>query len=138
MATFDLQSAPAILAEVFPPWVLSLRPEIVHIGDGQTVLAMPLSPVACREGGTVSGQAIAALADTAMVCALWAALGEQRPVATVDLHVTYLRAAKDGLRATAEVVKQGRSLSFARVSIASDSEPDRPVATAVGTFATGA
>lgn len=138
MTAFNLQTAASVIADVFPSWVLALAPQVVAIERDRTVLHIPFSAQLCREGGIVSGQALAAVADTAMVCALWAAQGAQRPVATVDLHVSYLRAAaQDDLLATAEVVKQGRALCFARVSIASASDPSRPAATAVGTFASG-
>lgn len=139
MSNFTIQTAAEVIAGVLPECVRMLGPRVVAITPEHTVLRMPASPAACREGGIVSGQALAALADTAMICALWSAFGEHRPVATVDLHVTYLRAAEQGdLVATAEVVKQGRSLSFARVVIAGAAHPGKPVATAIGTFATGA
>jgi uncharacterized protein (TIGR00369 family) len=136
MTVFNLDTAADVIEAVVPACVKSLGLSVVSIDARGAVLRMPSSPAACREGGIISGQALASLADTAMVCALWSVFGEHRPVATVDLHVTYLRAADEGdVLATAEVVKQGRSLSFARVSIASAAQPDRPLTTAVGTFA---
>ena len=90
--------------------------------------------MSCREGGIFAGQALAALADTAMCFALWTDGRGRRPVATVDLHVTYLRAGDgDDVLADAEIVRSGRSLAFCRVSMRLASS-GRELATAVATF----
>lgn len=137
MSTFNQDTAAEVIERAFPPFITALGLRLEEFGKGRVVVRLPFSPGTSREGGVISGQALAALADTTMVCALWAGFGEQKPLATVDLHVTYLRAAKEeDLLAVAEVVKTGRSISFAKVVVASPSNPDKPVATAVGTFAT--
>lgn len=136
MSTFTLETAAQVIQRAFPPFITALGLQLEALAPGRVTVRLPFSTDTSREGGIVSGQALAALADTAMVCALWAGSGEQQPVATVDLHVTYLRAAKgEDLLAVAEVVKPGRSISFTKVSIAGVSSPDKPVATAIGTFA---
>lgn len=137
MIVFNQATAEQVMYSSFPPFVLAfgLKPEAVS-DDGKAVLRMPVNASACRQDGIMSGQALASLADTAMVCALWAAFGEVKPAATVDLHVTFLRGAKnEELLAQAEVVKLGRGVSFAKAVIISPSNPDKPIATAVGTFA---
>jgi acyl-coenzyme A thioesterase PaaI-like protein len=55
-------------------------------------------------------------------------------VATIDLHVTFLRGGgQEDLLAKAEIVRSGRTLSFCKVSmVLADSGKD--VASAVGTF----
>ena len=139
MSTFTHETAAQVMQRAFPPFITALDLQLEELTPGRVTVRLPFHPDTSREGGIISGQALAALADTTMVCALWAGFGEQRPLATVDLHVTYLRAAKgEDLRAVAEVVKAGRSLSFAKVSIAGVSSPDKPAATAIGTFALAA
>lgn len=136
MSTFNQSTATEVMHRAFPRFITDLGLTLDEFTQGRIVVRLPFSPSISREGGIISGQALAALADTSMVCALWASFGEQRPLATVDLHITYLRAAKEeDLQAFAEVIKTGRSLCFAKVAIASPSTPDKPVATAVGTFA---
>ncbi|MEN9887035.1 MAG: hypothetical protein RL758_1613 [Pseudomonadota bacterium] len=136
MNAFNTATAGDFIQRLFPRFITELGLQLNHSDQGRVVLRLPFSPVTCRDGGIVSGQMLAALADTSMVCAVWSAIGEHRPLATVDLHVTYLRAVQnDDLLATAEVIKIGRSMGFAKVVIAGAASPDKPAASAVGTFA---
>lgn len=135
MAEFSLQQATHLMATALPECVRELGIVVEAVGKDRAQLRLPLCDKACREGGVVSGQAIASLADTTMVFSLWAALGEHKPVATVDLHVTYLRpAAQSDVTAQAEVVRMGRALAFAHVTMTATASA-QPVATAVATFA---
>jgi uncharacterized protein (TIGR00369 family) len=136
MHVFEPGTADAVIRAAFPSFITSSGLRLEDMSAGHVVLRLPYHPDYCRMGQTVSGQALAALADTAMVCALWASTGRVQDFATTDLHVTYLRAAGPGdLLARAEVVRRGRSLAFARVTLAAEAAPERPVATAIGTFA---
>ena len=54
---------------------------------------MPFSERLCRNGGIVSGQALMAFADTAMVIANVAANRRYRPMTTVDQTTHFMRAA---------------------------------------------
>jgi acyl-coenzyme A thioesterase PaaI-like protein len=65
-------------------------------------------------GGIVCGQALATLADTAMVFACAGRLGRFEPVATTNLETRFLSAARgDAVRCTARVIKAGRAMIFA-------------------------
>ncbi|WP_295549252.1 PaaI family thioesterase [uncultured Pseudacidovorax sp.] len=135
MNALTLENAEQVLHEAMPGCVRALSIAVTALGDGAASLTMPASEAACREGGIFAGQAIAALADSAMCFALWRDGRGRRPVATVDLHVTYLRGlGNESLIAHAEVVRAGRTLSFAKVQIVGAGS-GQLAATAIGTFA---
>lgn len=129
------ETAQAFLEENFAPWVLALAPKVTRIDPQMTVLEMPITEALNRTGGIVSGQALTALADTAMVLACGGHLGEMIPVGTVTLDSQFLRPASGtAIRAEAEVTRAGRSMMFARCSLLA--EPGgKPVALATATFA---
>jgi uncharacterized protein (TIGR00369 family) len=135
MTELTMENAAEVLREVMPGCVRTLGVSVESLGDNRATLRMPVSEAACREGGIFAGQAIAALVDSAMCFSLWCDGRGRRPVATVDLHVTFMRAVgKESLLAHAEVVRSGRTLSFARVNVVG-AESGHVAATAVGTFA---
>jgi uncharacterized protein (TIGR00369 family) len=71
-----------------------------------------------REGGTVCGQALVSAADTAMVLAVLAQLGEFRPLTTANMNASFLRAIAGGeARLHARVIKPGRTLTFCEATI---------------------
>ena len=87
---------------------------------------MAFSERLCRAGGIVCGQALMALADTAMVIAIVAANRGFRPMTTVDQTTHFLKAvASSDVLADARVVRLGRTMSFGRVTLfsAADSKP---------------
>lgn len=135
MSDLTMENAANVLHEVMPGCVRSLGITVDALGDSQATLSLPSSEAACREGGIFAGQAIAALADSAMCFSLWRDGRGRRPVATVDLHVTYMRAVgNESLLAHAEVVRSGRTLSFAKVQVVG-ANSGQLAATAIGTFA---
>ena len=83
-AEFGLADARRILGEVFAPWVQDLNLAVERIEHAQpadvadwqpgALLRMPFSERLCRHGGVVCGQALMALADTAMVSSAFAML----------------------------------------------------------------
>src|SRR6202161_205103 len=102
-AEFDIEQARRVLADVIAPWVQELGLSIGSIEcapppgaapDWQpgAILRMAFSERLCRNGGTVCGQALMALADTAMVIAIVSANRGYRPMASVDSNNTFLRA----------------------------------------------
>ena len=129
------QSAQAFLDENFAAWVLALQPTVTDITPDQTTLTIPITEDLNRTGGIVSGQALTALADTAMVLACGGHLGEMVPVGTVTLDTQFLRpAGGDSIRAEAQVTRAGRSMIFTRCTLIA--EPSgKPVALATATFA---
>ncbi|MBR1195293.1 PaaI family thioesterase [Bradyrhizobium sp. AUGA SZCCT0240] len=145
-AAFGIAEAKRVLDEVFAPWVLDLNlsiegfdftPPQAGSADWQpgAILRMPFSERLCRNGGVVSGQALMAFADTAMVIANVAANRGYRPMTTVDQTTHFMRAvtASDVL-ADARVVRLGRTMSFGRVTLSSATD-NKPVAMVSSAFA---
>jgi uncharacterized protein (TIGR00369 family) len=135
---FTLEEGTRTLSETMPGCVRELGLTVECLGEGCATLRMSPTAMACREGGIYSGQALAALADTAMCFALWTDGRGRRPVATVDLHVTFLRGGgQEDLLAKAEIVRSGRTLSFCKVSMTLATS-GKDIASAVATFSLAA
>src|SRR6185436_13613945 len=144
-AEFGIAEARRVLGEIFAPWVMDLnlaieRFDFAPSGDAAdwqpgAVLRLPFSERLCRNGGTVSGQALMAFADTAMVIANFAANRGYRAMTTVDQTTHFMRAvsASDVL-ADARVVRLGRTMSFGRVTLLSAAD-NKPVAMVSSAFA---
>jgi uncharacterized protein (TIGR00369 family) len=145
-AKFDIEEARRVLREVFAPWVQDLDLSIVDIEfdppanapagwqPGAT-LRMAFSDRLCRHGGIVCGQALMALADTAMVIAVLAANRGYRPMTTVDQTTHFIRpVAQSDVISDARVVRLGRTMSFGRITLSS-SQDNKPVAMVSSAFA---
>ncbi|MBR0993424.1 PaaI family thioesterase [Bradyrhizobium japonicum] len=144
-AEFGLADARRILGEVFAPWVQDLHLTVEHLEHAQpadapdwqpgALLRMPFSERLCRNGGIVCGQALMALADTAMVIAILAANRGYRPMTTVDQTTHFMRAVSSSdVLADARVVRLGRTMSFGRVTLLSAAD-NKPVAMVSSAFA---
>jgi uncharacterized protein (TIGR00369 family) len=145
-AQFDIEEARRTLADVFAPWVQDLGLSISGLeydpppgaaADWQpgAILRMAFSERLCRHGGIVCGQALMALADTAMVIAILAANRGYRPMTTVDQTTHFMRAVtKSDVLADARVVRLGRTMSFGRVTLLSATD-NKPVAIVSSAFA---
>lgn len=133
MSDWNLNAASRMLAEHFAPWVRALDLSVERVAADGATLRMRFHDDLCRSGGVVCGQALSALADTAMVFAIASAAGGFRPMTTVDLHTTFLKAATNAdVLADAEVVRMGRTMAFARVTMRTEAQV---VATGIATFA---
>lgn len=132
--TLTSAAAQRFLDENFADWVRALDLTVTAIDPQGATLHMPITPALARVGGILSGQALAAMADTSMVFACAGFLGEFQPVATTNLDTQFLRPGiGDAVRCEAEIVRAGKSLIFARaVMIGEPSE--KPIATANATF----
>lgn len=142
---FGIDEARRILGEVFAPWVLDLNlsiegfdfaPPSEGAADWQpgAILRMPFSERLVRNGGVISGQALMAFADTAMVIANLAANRGYRAMTTVDQTTHFMRAAVGDVLADARVVRLGRTMSFGRVTLISATD-NKPVAMVSSAFA---
>jgi uncharacterized protein (TIGR00369 family) len=142
---FSIDDARRVLADVFAPWVLDLGLSVERIdheppaaaADWQpgAILRMTFSERLCRQGGVVSGQALMAFADTAMVIAMVAANRGYRPMTTVDQTTHFMRAvASSDVLADARVVRLGRTTSFGRVTLSSAAD-NKAVAMVSSAFA---
>ena len=95
---------------------LDLRVERVE--PGKVTLGLPVSPSLVHAGGVMCGQAIMSAADTAMLLAMIAQLGEFRPMTTVQLQTSFVRPVPkdvDKVTIVARVLRPGKSLSYGDV-----------------------
>lgn len=126
--------AQKLLTENFADWVRALDLTVTAIDAEHALLRMPLGEHVARVGGIVSGQALAALADTAMVFAAIGHSGAFKPFATTDLHVQFLRPGTGAaILCRAHVIRAGRALVFARCDM-TEEDSGKPVAAATATF----
>jgi uncharacterized protein (TIGR00369 family) len=131
MTREDLQK---ILDDNFAEWVQALDLTVTDTTADLTIVRMPLGDHLARVGGIVSGQALAALADTSMVLAALAHVQEFRLFATTDLHTQFLRpGVGSAILCHAEIVRAGKALIFARATMFEETS-GKTVATATATF----
>ena len=131
---FTTETAETMLEEMFAPWVQDLNIKFDKIENGQAILRVPVSTRLNRGGGTICGQAIMSVADTAMVFAISAAMEKFVPMTTVSQSSSFLRAAADkDLIADARVIKLGRTIVYGEINIYTDTA-DKPVAHITSTY----
>jgi len=110
-----------LLDRVLAPWVRSLALQPVSVSDDSATLRLPFSGEFRHSGGVICGQAFMAAADTAMLVAISAALGEFRPMTTVSLNISFMRAVRKGdVLVTARVLRMGRNLVFGEIELLDD------------------
>jgi uncharacterized protein (TIGR00369 family) len=121
------------LAETFPQargWT-----RILAIREDELDLLLPFADENLRPGGTISGPALMALADSAMYYLLLSRLGPVALAVTTSLHINFLRRppAADVV-ATARLLKLGAKLAVGEVHMRT-SEGGALVAQASVTYA---
>lgn len=119
--TLNLAEADKILSANFAPWVLDLGLSVAELNEGRAVLRLPWSTRLSREGGSLSGQALMAAADTATVIAVSAARGAFVPMTTVQQSTSFQRAVTDAdVLVEAVLTKLGRRMAFADITMTAD------------------
>ncbi|MEV0225457.1 PaaI family thioesterase [Streptomyces sp. NPDC050704] len=119
--TLTTADADKILADNFAPWVLELGLSVAALGDRRAVLRLPWSERLSREGGSLSGQALMAAADTATVIAVSVARGAYGPMTTVQQSTTFQRAVTGSdVLIEAVVTKLGRRMAFADITMTAE------------------
>jgi uncharacterized protein (TIGR00369 family) len=131
-----LESAGWVMTDIVASWVQDLGLLVESVEGGRppgapadwqpgAVLRLPFTDKICRDGGVVCGQALMALADTAMVIACSAAWNGYRAMSTIDQTTHFLRPVNFDVLADARIVRVGRSTSFGRATLycASDRRP---------------
>jgi uncharacterized protein (TIGR00369 family) len=108
-----------MLSGLFAPWVQALGLELVELQPGVAVFRLPFSNQLCREGGSVCGQALMSAADTVMVFAISAQLGEFKPMTTVSQNTSFLRPVVVDALIKARLIKPGKTLMFGAIDIES-------------------
>lgn len=110
----------ADLINVAAPWVRALGLQVIAATEQSTQLLMPVSPQLVHAGGVLCGQALMAAADTAMVLATSAALGEFRPMTTVQLQTSFMRpipGETKEVHITCRILRKGKSLVFGEIEM---------------------
>jgi uncharacterized protein (TIGR00369 family) len=135
MSAISVEEAEQLLHRNLPPWLLALNLQVREITAESATLVMPCDERLLRPGGIIAGQALMALADTAMVLALWSALGAFRLVATVDMTTTFMRpATQSAIVAEATVLRLGHTLGFCQTRLLLDTTERQLVANVVGSY----
>jgi len=119
----DAAALQATLDSLAAECVKRLGMRVDKVDPGQVTLSLPVSAEIVHAGGVVCGQAILAAADTAMLVAMIAQLGEFRPMTTVQLQASFVRPVpKEAARiaVVARVLRQGKSLSYGDVEFRSE------------------
>ncbi|AXF15966.1 PaaI family thioesterase [Paraburkholderia caledonica] len=107
-----------LLDRVLAPWVRSLTLTPVKVDADSATLRLPFSGELRHSGGVICGQVFMAAADTAMIVAISAALGGFKPMTTVSLNISFMRAVRNGdVLITARVLRLGRNLVFGEVEL---------------------
>jgi len=127
-------AAQSFFDDNFAPWVRALDITIETIGANGATLSMPITDQVTRMGDILSGQALATLADTAMVFACAGHFGEMRPVATTNLDLQFLRPGiGTHVMCHAHILRAGKSLLFTTASMIA-APSDKEIAAANATF----
>jgi uncharacterized protein (TIGR00369 family) len=135
MSAISVAEAEQLLHRSVPSWMLALHLQVRATTEASATLVMPFDEQLLRPGRIIAGQALMALADTAMVVALWSALGAFRPVATVDMTTTFMRpATQTAVVAEATVLRLGHTLGFCHVRLLLDMMERPLVAHGVGSY----
>lgn len=124
------------LIEETIPLTRQLKVRVDTLGPGWARITLPGSTEWIRAGGTVSGPAIMALADTALYAAVLTRIGLEPMAVTSDLSIRFLRApAPEDLRSEARVLRLGRRQAVGEIRMWSGEDEERLVAHATGTYA---
>ena len=114
----DAARLKAVLDELGADYVKRLDLRIDDVRPGRVVLSLPVTAELVHGGGVLCGQAILSAADTAMLLAMIAQLGEFRPMTTVQLQASFLRPVPRetaSVGVTATVLRFGKTLSYGEV-----------------------
>jgi uncharacterized protein (TIGR00369 family) len=118
----DLEMLQAALSHLFAEWIRELDLRVLEARAGEVVLVLPITRRHVNEGGVLSGQTMAAAADTAMVLAVMTKLGGFKSMTTVQQQISFLRpvaGSSGAARIVARVLRMGRNLVFGEVQVIS-------------------
>lgn len=124
----DAATLQATLDRIAADYVKRLQLRVETVAPGEVTLTMPVLPELVHGGGVLCGQAIMSAADTAMLLAMIAQLGEFRPMTTVQLQTSFLRpvpANATSIPVVGRILRYGKSLSYGEIEF---STPDGKIA----------
>jgi uncharacterized protein (TIGR00369 family) len=131
MPRMTLSEVEALMDQHFQGWRVFSR--IDALGENDIKVTMPFRKDLVRAGGTISGPALMALADTAAYFLTLAHAGPVPSAATANLDIHFLvRPKPDDITATATMLRLGRRLAVSKVDLMSG---DQLVAHATVTYA---
>ena len=134
-SSFDLDTANALLNDVIAPWVKDLNITVEAVDSQGATLRMQYSDRLCREGGIICGQALMALADTAMVIAVSSASSGYRPMTTVDMTTHMMKPMSNtDVLAQTTILRLGRSMAFGNTQLRPANNP-KPAVTCTLAYA---
>lgn len=131
----DVRQIEELLAAEFPQLNRDARTFAVEaVGPGWARMRLIVRDVHLRQGGTVSGPAIFALADVCLYVAILARIGPVLQTVTTSLNLNFLRRPPPrDLLAECRLLKVGRRLAVGEVTVRCEDAAD-PVAHATGTY----
>jgi uncharacterized protein (TIGR00369 family) len=133
MPVMDAVQIERFVVEQFPQ-ISELQYRIEEVGEGTLRVRLPYDDMLLRPGGTISGPALMALADSATYFLILSMIGPVGLAVTTSLHIDFLRKPKPAdVVADAEILKLGSRLAIARVSLRSHDDTE-PVAHASVTY----
>jgi uncharacterized protein (TIGR00369 family) len=119
------------------PHCRELSISVLDTGIAQASMSLPYDKrlIGDPETGVIHGGPVSVLMDTCAGASVWMHPENGGPLATLDLRIDYMRAAKpgDSITAEAKCFHVTRTVAFIRVR-AWDSDTSVPVATASGAF----
>ncbi len=129
----DVGALQDFLRDTFPQVAEDV--EVIELVDEGVAVRMRVRDMHLRPGGTVSGPAMFGLADVAIYLAILSRIGPVALAVTTGGSVDFMRkpAAGSDLRATARLLKLGRTLAVGDVLVWSDGV-EEPVARASMTY----
>ena len=108
--------------------------EIGSISGGQATIRMPVQHTMTNGEGWLQGGMFIALADEAMVLAIYPLLDPDERIATITEATTFLGGAREGiLVASGRVIKKGRRVIFAEGEVTADGS-DRVFARSIASY----
>lgn len=112
--------------------------EVEDADANAAVMSMPCSENMCDSRGALHRGAIATLLDTTCGLAIFARLGDMRPIATIDLRLDFITdpVAGEGVRSKVECIAVAGDLAYVR-GTAWSSASDSLLASVSGSFAIG-
>lgn len=108
---------------------------LTEVGPATATLTADWREDLVGDGEVIAGGLVTALLDQVCGLAVQAALPAFAPIATLDLRIDHMRAARPraGLVARADCFRRTRQIAFVR-AIAHDGDPSDPVAAAQAAF----
>lgn len=133
----DLLAAKAFFGSKHPLFS-ALGIEVEEADSNGAVMSMPCAENMCDCSGAIHPGAIATLLDTTCGLAIFARLGDMRPIATIDLRLDFITdpVPGEGVRSNVECIAVAGDVAYVR-GTAWSSSSENLLASVSGSFAIG-